>query len=127
LNPPEFSFSKDRSPVKEIFRWTPGPGKYENTAVQVLSGHETKHNWSFSKDETKRMRDSYWSTRVPTPGVGRYELRDKVGKGPKWSVPKDTTRHVIEKDIMKPGPGTYDIWSSIADVPAYSRVATATS
>lgn len=113
--------------MKEPFRWTPGPGKYENTAVRVLSGHETRHNWSFRKDEVRRTEDSYGSTRVPTPGVGRYELRDKVGKGPKYSVPKDTTRHVIEKEFMTPGPGSYDIWSSIPDVPAYSRAETTTS
>ena len=86
----------------------PGPGHY-NPGV---STSEVK--WSIGKEQ--KGLDYGLSKSVSMPGPGFYKTTSTLA-GPKWGF-GSSTRNKNDKYIT-PGPGAYNLYSSISNLPSY--------
>ncbi|OMJ86607.1 hypothetical protein SteCoe_11821 [Stentor coeruleus] len=119
---------------------TPGPGQYSanrfsnspaysirpKTAVNKFDnfpgpGHYDAHasigdiKWSIGNQKRTGIYDSYKSASVIGPG---HYYKGKESDGPKWSFTKSVRND--KKNNNAPGPGAYEIFSSISNLPSYA-------
>lgn len=116
---PNYSFGKDlRKPIAEK-TVAPGPGAYDEKGYLNASGKISSPKFSVGHD-VRRDEVSLRDHVTKTPGAGRYELRQEIGKGgPGWTVGKETRKDLSEPKFQTPGAGTYEIKASIPDTPKY--------
>lgn len=106
---PRFTF-RQKLKVREGDR-VPGPGNYNPNA---LVGKEKSPAWGVSKGEkSAEGKDK------SLPGPGSY-LTKGTFTGPKWGFGSEKRGKSAE--IKNPGPGTYEIRSSIGAAPSYVAV-----
>jgi hypothetical protein len=84
----------------------PGPGKYEPSFELTK---ETSPKWAM------RGKDDL-SSSFKIPGPGTYGVSD-ISLGPKWAFSRSSRR--ISSKNTSPGPGAYEIKSTIGDAPSY--------
>jgi hypothetical protein len=106
---PKYSLVARKNEVKSV-ELLPGPGQYnpeigagraEPTHAVIGTGQRTNEN-------RRGIRVS--------PGPGAYEFESRRN-GPKWSFKKDAKEKASYED--EPGPGQYEIPTTIPDVPKY--------
>lgn len=120
---------------------TPGPGQYSTgrfsnspaysirpkTAVNKTDnfpgpGHYDTHanvgdiRWSMGTQKRTGIYDLHKSASVIGPG---HYYKGKVSDGPKWSFAR--SERSAQKNNNSPGPGAYEIFSSISNLPSYVR------
>lgn len=88
---------------------TPGPGQY-NPSVSYY-----EYKWSIGKEQ-KGLNYSL-SKSASVPGPGYYDVSKGLG-GPKWGF-GTSTRDKNKKD-PNPGPGAYNLFSTISNLPNYA-------
>jgi Sperm-tail PG-rich repeat len=86
----------------------PGPGHYD---PKIDQGDP---KWTVGKD--KKGLDYNLSKSASMPGPGFYKLR-KDPEGPKWKFGTSSRSKELKSSV--PGPGQYDFYSSISNLPAY--------
>lgn len=86
----------------------PGPGHYNPSASC------TQFKWTIGK-EKKEMDFGNYSNKVPGPGV--YNTMKGLG-GPKWTF--GTQPRTVKNKVDNPGPGSYNLYSSISNLPRYA-------
>ena len=88
---------------------TPGPGQYRPTSEFTK---ESRHKGG--RIGTGKRSELY--SGEDTPGVGQYDVRGPLG-GPKWGFGTGNRANMANSDV--PGPGTYNLKPTFADVPKY--------
>ena len=89
----------------------PGPGNYE------VTGSIDRTGWTIGKDSRTTF---VGNKKNKVPGPGQYEPEPDQ-RGPKWvfgTAPKESKR--FKK--VAPGPGSYNISSSFANLPSYVKI-----
>lgn len=111
---PSFKIGKEKR-NKEIKGENPGPGQYN---IENLSKTVTLKNPSWKIGTSKRQPLNLSDCSIP--GVGNYDISQKLSNGPQYSIAKKT---IIEDTWKKsiPGPGQYnnDTQIILAKSPSY--------
>ena len=101
-----------RGKVKaETVEAVPGPGTYRQDSAAV---HERPPQVPFGRESKSDLKDRS----VDSTGPGMY-YSPKQPDGIKWSFGQERKGTVVKAE--GPGPGTYELKSTLADLPAYSR------
>ena len=87
----------------------PGPGQYNPSASC------TQFKWTMGKEE--KGFDLTNKNGASVPGPGLYNTVKGLG-GPKWSFGTEQRSH--DHKSSNPGPGAYNIFSSISNLPRYA-------
>jgi Sperm-tail PG-rich repeat len=90
----------------------PGPGKYDPKIVTVK---EKSPSWVLGKSD--KTGNSKNVTAVPGPGA---YLNPVSASGPKWGF--GSGKRVKPATSKVPGPGSYEIKSTVGAIPSYSQV-----
>lgn len=91
----------------------PGPGAYE-PQVNVIS--EKMPSPGIGYGTRGGMPNK---TLAIVPGPGAYTTLDEKREGPKYGF--GTSQRVSHKVVVNPGPGNYEIASTVAAVPGYEK------
>eukprot|EP01017_Pseudomicrothorax_dubius_P032370 TRINITY_DN4235_c0_g1_i1.p1 TRINITY_DN4235_c0_g1~~TRINITY_DN4235_c0_g1_i1.p1 ORF type:complete len:446 (+),score=95.70 TRINITY_DN4235_c0_g1_i1:49-1386(+) len=118
---PEYSFGFRREDLIEKYRRElPGPGFYDDGSKKnLLFVRPRSPNASMNFEGHNSRAWLYQSEIKDNPGPGGYYLKTDRSK-PEWSfskIPRDLNN---KNDI--PGPGTYEIKSSFAELPSYVHI-----
>jgi len=104
---------KTRNSASTSFSNVPGPGAYKPNISSVVRkspsaglGHKRRDNLISRSDNAK------------VPGPGTYSLQNKVD-GPKFGF--GTGKRAAEKLSDAPGPGAYNIPTTVGDLPLRER------
>mmetsp|Transcript_192 Transcript_192/g.173 ORF Transcript_192/g.173 Transcript_192/m.173 type:complete len:444 (-) Transcript_192:33-1364(-) len=107
---PKFGMSGRRTDLKTTEQ-VPGPGAYDPTINYVVKDSTHIGIGTGQRSNSSRNRPNN------VPGPGNYNFYNKKVQGPYWSFGKDPrNKETFDDD---PGPGQYEIPSTIADVPKY--------
>lgn len=96
---------------EKILATVPGPGKYE------VIGSTNNAGWTIGKDSRTTLSET---NKNKVPGPGQYEP-EPDHRGPKWvfgTAPKGSKK----SEKTAPGPGSYNISSSFANLPSYVKI-----
>ena len=108
---PSFSFRPKL--VLNSKNFVPGPGKYSPSSSLVK---EKSPSWPQAKDEKGKNINAKKSS----PGPGTYSNVSTLS-GPKWGFGNEIRGKMLMSKV--PGPGSYDIRSSIGMPPNYITLA----
>ncbi|KRX08138.1 hypothetical protein PPERSA_01683 [Pseudocohnilembus persalinus] len=111
---PKFSI-KGATQVDPITRekmFTPGPGQYNDQALY------SRQRPGSAKIGTSLRQGLYGKS--ATPGPGNYKFYDKnLKKGPSYGFGTSKRPETAKRD--EPGPGNYNLKSTIGDIPKYAQ------